>query len=279
MAFHYLLLISSFTLLGCRGPAKSFTDHVPASNQERIAFDMVYIPGDTSTEIEPFYIARTEVTWAMFLYWSSGEDLGRKNGFLTEEYAELVKADLRPSWVSTELFNRNRGLTDEPDRPAVSMSRLTARAYCKWVSEQTGRMYRLPTDAEWMHVLRLSGGVPADRDALLQQAVLADNAPTHAASGEALPAAVASKSPNRLGLYDLLGNAAEWIESEDERGYLRGGHFRLDANELTHNWRVEEDLAIWMQGWPGPPYSRFWYYDHYYQGIRLVCDIKPHTKP
>lgn len=274
MAFRGLPLFCLLILLGCQHPHVLQQD-LPGQNNQRAAFEMVYVPGDKSAGIESFYIGKTEVTWAMFLGWAHGEDLGPDLNVWTKEYIELTDAGLRPSWVDIKYFNRQRGLTDKPNHPAIGMSRLTARSYCKWVSEQTGRQYRLPSEAQWLYVLERSGGLPKNQAELLKQAVLADNAPKHAESGETLPAAVASKAPNRLGLYDLLGNAAEWIEPADEGRWLRGGHFRLPADVLTDGWRIEEDLDVWMEGWPGLPYSRFWYLSHYFQGIRLVCDVEP----
>lgn len=273
MLFRSFILIWSAALIGCAGQPRIFTDDLPGRNDQRVAFEMVYIPGDRSMGIEPFYIGQTEVTWAMFLYWANSEDLNLGIPADVDKYAGFVKDDLRPSLVEQEFINRGRGLADNPNRPAIGLSRLNARAYCKWVSKQTGKTYRLPTDAEWMYVLHRAGGLPSNQAALLDQAVLADNAPTDAEHGETLPQAVASKSPNRVGLFDFLGNAGEWIEPAEGQRWLRGGHFRLSADELTDDWFAEEDLQIWMKNWPSFPYSRFWYLDHYYQGIRLVCEV------
>lgn len=66
----------------------------------------------------------------------------------TAQYAEFVRQTKtsppkKPRWL---------GLTPPRqllDHPVTGVSWLEAQAYCRWLSEQTGRAYRLPTEAEW----------------------------------------------------------------------------------------------------------------------------------
>lgn len=230
-----------------------------------VDYELCLIPGDADQQIKPFYIGKTEVTWDMFYEWSYGQDLDSR------ELSEAIKKDLRPSPLFESVPNVMMGLGK---RPAVGMSWRTAQAYCDWLSEKTGHTYRLPTDREWVHVLTLSGGIPKARDVLLKQALLGDNAfeldqpPFLFVTNE-----IASKAPNALGLYDLLGNAAEWVQPVGDKRWVRGGHFQLPADELTADWRAFEDQSVWNETYPQLPVSRFWYIDHYYQGLRLVREI------
>src|SRR5438067_13751574 len=48
----------------------------------------------------------------------------------------------RPSRADDPNFN-------DPQQPVVAVSWFDAARYCEWLSERTGRNFRLPTEAEW----------------------------------------------------------------------------------------------------------------------------------
>ncbi|MEZ5894640.1 MAG: SUMF1/EgtB/PvdO family nonheme iron enzyme [Parvularculaceae bacterium] len=92
--------------------------------------------------------------------------------------------------------------TDETGKmPALSLSWRDATAYASWLTKKTGRKYRLPTEAEWEYAARAGStsaywwGASFDR--------------SRVAASEASP--VGSYGANAFGLYDVLGNAREWV--------------------------------------------------------------------
>lgn len=134
---------------------------------------------------------------------------------------------------------------DLDNQPVVGISWQEAALYCNWLSEQEGlppayerkgdrlvavnpmtRGYRLPTDAEWEWVARYEGGGKLRRypwgDALpvapnsgnyadtTARVLIQDIVPSYD-DGYAASAPVGKFPPNRLGLYDLGGNVAEWV--------------------------------------------------------------------
>ncbi len=244
--------------------AKTYTDEVKYPGKDAIPFEMVLVPG--GDDVGPFYMAKHEVTWQMFYDWAYSSDID------ANESSQLQAKNLRPSPLYEDCNQLKLGLGK---RPALSMSRTTAEAFAKWVSEQTGKTYRIPTDAEWQHALKLGGGVPDTKEELFAQAVFIDNAEIQFDPPFLeLTDIVGTKKPNALGIHDMIGNAAEWVVDTAADRVVRGGHFMLNADEFTAAWKGVEDQEIWNETYPQLPVSKFWYRDHYYQGIRLVADVQ-----
>jgi len=83
------------------------------------------------------------------------------------------------------------------DQPVVEVSWDDAVAYAKWLSVKTGRLYRLPTEAEWEFASR-SGG---------KREKYSGGSATE--GGKSNP--VGQGAPNGLGIYDMNGNVCEWV--------------------------------------------------------------------
>lgn len=253
---------------------KTYTDTVQYPGKDPVEFEMVIVPGGDG--VAPFYMGKHEVTWDMFYNWAYGSDID------ANEYAQLQAKSLRPSPLYEDCNQLKLGLGT---RPALSMSRTTAEAFAKWVSEQTGKSYRIPTDKEWQHALKLGGGVPESEEELKAQGVFINNAEIQFDPPFLeLTDVVGTKKANALGIHDLLGNAAEWVADTGADKIVRGGHFLMDledpdndeatADEFSADWKSIEDQDIWNETYPQLPKSKFWYRDHYYQGIRLVADVQ-----
>jgi formylglycine-generating enzyme required for sulfatase activity len=163
-----------------------------------------------------FYIARHEVTNLQFRAFAAGHDSGKFE---------------------------DRTLNDD-DQPVVGISWEEAALYCNWLSKQNnlppfyrtdlGKVvgivpsatgYRLPTEAEWAWSIRQNGGdatrfpwgdslPPPDR-----HGNYADRSASHLVGrvifgyndNHIVAAPVGTYPPNALGIYDLSGNVAEWV--------------------------------------------------------------------
>ena len=125
---------------------------------------------------------------------------------------------------------RNPGFAQEDNHPAVCISWFDAKAYAQWLSGKTGKAYRLPTEAEWEYAAR--AGTTTSRywgddaaqackfanvlDATTKSRVSDVKLDSHACDdGYAHTAPVMSFRPNNFGLYDMIGNAWEWVEDCD----------------------------------------------------------------
>ena len=163
--------------------------------------------------------------------------------------------------------------------PANSMKPFTALHYCHWLWKKTGVFYRLPTEAEWEYACL--GGKAA---ALTEQGWLEANS-------ENAYHKVAQKKPNGYGLYDMLGNVAEWTLDDYDADYFtklkaspvstfyvgpahwesyhsaRGGGFRSSGASCQLRMEQVED---WNKRDPQEPRSKWWLTDGDFVGFRIV---------
>ncbi|MCK4762165.1 MAG: SUMF1/EgtB/PvdO family nonheme iron enzyme [Candidatus Aminicenantes bacterium] len=107
------------------------------------------------------------------------------------------------------------------DRPVIYVSWLDAAAYTKWLTEQTGFQYRLPTEAEWEY-FACSG---SDTDYWWGNKIGREKACCDGCGAkwgwdaEKSTAPVGSFKSNKFGIHDTVGNAWEWTCSEYTPGY------------------------------------------------------------
>lgn len=90
-------------------------------------------------------------------------------------------------------------------RPVINISWNDAQTYVRWLSTKTGQTYRLLSDAEWEYAARAgqaASSKPA-KDLDATQAVFAPREKTEP---------VGTRPANGFGLYDMFGNALEWVE-------------------------------------------------------------------
>jgi formylglycine-generating enzyme required for sulfatase activity len=232
-----------------------YTQSVPGTV---VDFEMIPVSGGTvevlgtdgairEVEVAPFWMSRTEVTWDLYdLY-----VFGRGTGSTVVREDGVSKPSL-PYLLPGESFGHS-------GNPALGMSFLAAETFVDWLSEQTGRRYRLPTEAEWEWACR--GGTDPEQK-------LADHA-WHAANAGGKTHRVGSLAPNRFGLHDILGNAAEWVTTADGDPVVKGGTWRDPADQVTCSARAAWEPA-WQERDPQLPKSRWWLSDAPFVGLRIV---------
>ncbi len=104
----------------------------------------------------------------------------------------------------------------EAKRPVECISWFDAMEFCYRLSQETGRKYRLPSEAEWEYACRAGTQTKYcfgdDGSKLEEYAWYSRNY-----NGETHP--VGQKKPNQFGLYDMQGNVAEWCSDIFHENY------------------------------------------------------------
>ena len=171
-------------------------------------------------------------------------------------------------------------------RPVINVSQEDAQAYAAWLSAQTGKRYRLPSEAEWEYAARAGTSTRyswGDSIACNQASYgLRSGGPCNTGGDINLvrTAVVGGFAANAFGLYDMHGNVREWVEdcyvdtytgaptdgsARDTgcgsriRAVLRGGAWRNNSRSLRSAYRYTS----------GPSAS------NRFGGFRLVQDLNP----
>jgi sulfatase modifying factor 1 len=164
----------------------------------------------------------------------------------------------------------------DPQQPVVAVSWFQAAQYCEWLAAQTGRPYRLPTEAEWERAAR--GGLEQ------KQFPWGDDPPQslpdYATRWLTAPEPVARYAPNALGFYDIGDNVHEWCSDWYDPNYYAAspehnprGPERSPADPQRKSsrggsWRHHVKVARCSARSSIPP--EFQYADY---GFRLACAI------
>jgi formylglycine-generating enzyme required for sulfatase activity len=277
-----------------------------------ITFDMVPIPGgqflmgspedeegrnddegpQVEVEIEPFWMGIHEVTWDEYEEFQEKLDIDRRKREEREatDYDELGEAIARPTPDYTDM---TFGMGKE-GFPAICMTQLSAKMYCKWLTARTGRYYRLPTEAEWEYACRAGTDTTYyfgdDVDDLGDHAWYFDNA-------EDGYQKVGQLEANPWGLHDMHGNVSEWcldgyvedryedrdgpfaIPTEEYNRVVRGGGWYDFAESLRSASRSNTDGTApsckdWKAQDPMEPQSIWWLTDARYIGMRVVRPLE-----
>lgn len=153
------------------------------------------------------------------------------------QYAEFIKqtdypAPKKVGWLGkTPPKNRL-------DHPVVGVSWYDALAYCRWLSEKTGRAYRLPSEAEWEKAAR---GVEGQ---IYPWGNTWEPALCHCSGEQTAAVTTFYKNKSPFGCFDMVGNVWEWTSTlwgsawqESDFAYpyrLNDGREELTADESVY---------------------------------------------
>lgn len=307
--------------LGKTSEAKEIDAEAMAPYSQRIegtdvVFEMVPVPGGEflmgspdsepgrnadegpqhRVRVEPFWMGKYEVTWGEFDLWAkttrNDQEVDSSDAVLSAN--ELIDAISRPTEPFSDLtFGMGR-----KGFPAICMTQLAAKCYCKWLSVKTGHYYRLPTEAEWEYACR-AGTTTAysfgdDPDQL-------DNYGWSFFNGDDHYHEVGQLKPNPWGLFDMHGNVSEWVldgYTADYTGRVKSGTALINPfnppttaySRVTRGGSWDDDpeglrcaarkasQPSWSKDDPREPQSIWYHTAMNCPGFRLVRPLRVPTK-
>lgn len=234
-------------------------------------------------QISPFWIGAYEITHDQFDAFFKDEQTSQ---------GSKVDAITRPT---PQYIDLSWNMGKEGGYPVNSMSVDAALMFCRWLYQKTGTFFRLPTEAEWEYACKAGTNTSYffgdDPSKLPQYAWFKNN------SNEKYQK-VGQKKPNQWGLYDMLGNLAEWTMDQYDAEYfkkiketdkdkivlptsryprsIRGGSYMDDQKKLMSTSRGFSETS-WNKRDPQLPKSRWWLTDGMFVGFRIVSPVNQPT--
>ena len=308
------ILVSAATQATQSKAPKRYTETVTAKTGEKASFEMVLIPGGDFTigspanepgrkedegpqhqvRLDEFYLCTTETTIELFMAYYQ-ETVTAKKDFITleeekkiaEETAGDVDAISGPTPVYGDMTMGYGG-----KHPAMGMTWYNATFFCQWLSEKTGKAYRLPTEADWEYACRAGStcafGVATEPGQMKDFAWYEEPADFETAE-------VGKKKPNAFGLYDMSGNVREWVHdfysptayketarqtpAVNPKGpaagkvhVARGGDYSSPIEDVRCAARSFEE-TWWRSGDPQIPKSKWWLPQMEFIGFRVARSV------
>ncbi|MDD5300678.1 MAG: formylglycine-generating enzyme family protein [Gallionella sp.] len=126
-------------------------------------------------------------------------------------------------------------------QPVINVSWNDARRYVRWLSQKTGKSYRLLTEVEWEYAARAGTTTVYPWG----DAIGSGNANCNGCGSQwdnKQPAPTGSFKANAFGIYDMNGNVCEWTEDcindNCARRAARGGSWFYDALSVRSTYHT-----------------------------------------
>lgn len=242
---------------------------------------------------KPFLIGKHEVTIGQF------RKFVERSGYRTQAETDgtggwgFNRATGQFEGRKVEYHWQNPGFSQTDSHPVVNVSWYDTQAFCEWLTKTEGRVFRLPTEAEWEYACR-AGSTQRfhfgdDPELLTKHSNIYDantkdvfpewaNFATRSRDGFQFTAPVGSFTPNAFGLHDMHGNVWEWCSDWHAEDYYANspindpqgpadGNVKVRRGGSWHTWPFYCRASF--RNWNAPT-TRY-----VLVGFRVVAEMTP----
>jgi len=281
----------------------NYTETIPGLQGEKLTFEMIAVPGGTFTMGSPdsekgrkkdegpqhevtvgtFWVGKMEVTWDQYEAFMDAVPQTPKGDPGVPYEVDAITGPTLP------YGDPYRGF-DAGSNPAIGMGWYGGMVYCKWLSKVTGKLYRLPTEAEWEYACRAGS---KDAFCFGDDESKLDEYAWHKGNSDDQTHPVGKKKPNAWGICDMHGNVSEWCldwygadyygsvasgkspknpkngPDTGKNHVMRGGAYRSNAGQVRCA-RRDRSSDWWLRNDPQEPKSKWWLVPTDFLGFRVV---------
>ncbi len=190
-----------------------------------------------------YYVAKTPVTnaqYAAFVQATGYQTMAEKEGegwvWTGKKWDQISGVDWRhPRGPDSDISGKT-------DHPVVQIGWADAVAFCQWLSQETGQIFRLPTEAEWEKAARGTDGW------LYPWGNEWDNTRLNSREGgvrDTTPAGGYSpQGDSPYGVADMAGNVWEWCATKEGKSYP----YDTAEDEWSSDYLAEIGLRVLRGG-------------------------------
>jgi formylglycine-generating enzyme required for sulfatase activity len=194
--------------------------------------------------LKDFEISETEITIGQFKQFVNQSKIKINNNCSSFDYSKRKTAgDI--DYVNWE----NPGFEQTDNHPVTCITWQEAQEYIKWLNQNTGKKYRLLSEAEWEYVAKAGCTSQYNIAGQCKEKIEPSQANFDGRiqfNGSQISdlkrvgtQAVGSYQPNQMNVYDMHGNIAEFVEDCHEINYLRqqptdGSAHRVNDCQFSH---------------------------------------------
>jgi formylglycine-generating enzyme required for sulfatase activity len=195
------------------GPFLMGTPESEVDELEKLGLKREYIEHEVpqhEVTLDEYAIARYPITNAEF------ERFIEDGGYTQRDYWTDAgwKQKEKENWTQPRYWDDDT--LNDPSQPVVGVSWYEALAYCRWLSEKSGKPYRLPTEAEWEKAARGTDGRRYPwGDAW--DASLCNN--KESGPGKTTPVGEYPEGESPYGVEELVGQVWEWCRTKYSSSY------------------------------------------------------------